>query len=70
MTATDLKKDMMRSVNGASFINLIQLTRFLGYSDASSRNIKKRYLEGLPSIQKMYFIPEVVERVMKDVEEG
>ena len=70
MNGTDLKKAMIQSVDGAKFITLTELTNFLGYSQQSKKEVKKRYLSGLTCIDKRYFIPEVVENVMKRQQEA
>lgn len=69
MTATELKKDMMQSVNGASFISLTQLANFLGYSKNSMKEVRSKYVAGLDKIGTGYYIPDVVTRVMEQIGE-
>lgn len=69
MTSTELKKDMMQSVNGASFISLTQLANFLGYSKNSMKEVRSKYVAGLDKIGTGYYIPDVVTRVMEQIGE-
>ena len=69
MTSTDLKRDMMQHVNGASFISLTQLAAFLGYSKNSMKEVRSKYVAGLDRIGSGYYIPDVVKRVMSEAQE-
>lgn len=69
MTSTELKKDMMQSVNGASFISLTQLANFLGYSKNSMKEVRSKYVAGLERIGSGYYIPDVVTRVIEQIGE-
>jgi len=69
LTSTELKKDMMQSVNGASFISLTQLANFLGYSKNSMKEVRSKYVAGLDKIGTGYYIPDVVTRVMEQIGE-
>jgi hypothetical protein len=63
MQKTELKRAMSQQVDGAMFITLTELTKFLGMTNKSY--VKKQYLDGLERIGKSYFIPEVAERLME-----
>ena len=66
MTQTDLKKEMIRYVNGGMFITLKELTLFLGYSGQSTKEVKGKFITpDVGKVGKMYFIPDVVQSVME-----
>lgn len=65
MTNTDLKRAMIQHCNGAMFITCSELAKFLGYSDQSAKSVKSKYLIGLESVDKKYFIPDVAGRIME-----
>ena len=68
MTSAELKSDMIRHANGASFISLTQLAEYLGYSKNSMKEVKSKYVAGLERIGSGYYIPDVVKRVMSQAQ--
>lgn len=65
MDKTELRKAMKQHTGGAEFITATELTTFLGYSKESSKRVKAKFLVGLQSIDKRYFIPEVADRILE-----
>ena len=59
MTARDIERDMKASVDGASFITLGQLAKYLGQKNTT--RIKNKYMKDVFRLEgtKKYFIPEV-----------
>jgi len=64
MTQSELKKEMISFCNGAHFINLTQLTLFMGLKKNSARHVKEKYLQGVDRVDNLYFIDQVAERIM------
>ncbi len=64
MTQSDLKKEMISFCNGSHFINLTQLTLFMGLKKNSARYVKAKYLKGVDRVDNLYFIDQVAERIM------
>lgn len=63
MTKSELVADMRR-YTGAGLINATQLARYLGKKNVDRE--RQKYLKGLrPVVGKYYFIPEVVDSILK-----
>lgn len=62
MNKREIAKEMQKACGGAMFITRQQLAGFLGRKKPDSVD---RYLVGLERIDKMYYIPDVVENLMK-----
>lgn len=63
MTKSELVADMRR-YTGAGLINATQLARYLGKKNVDRE--RQKYLKGLhPVVGKYYFIPEVVESILR-----
>ncbi len=63
MNKQDLIKDMERKVE-ASVITRKQLAEYLNLKDAKSVDV---YLHGLPSINQRYFIADVAEQMLANM---
>lgn len=61
MKKTELIEDMKKYV-GAGYVTREELRRYMGYQDPHQVD---RYLKGLERIGKKYFIPDVVEVLLK-----
>lgn len=61
MSRNELIRSMERYCNGASFISKQQLKDFMGYKSVNSVT---PYLYGIKSINRRYYIPDVVDRIM------
>lgn len=59
MTARDIERDMKTAVDGASFITVGQLAKYLGQKNTT--RVKEKYLKDVFKLEdsKKYFIPEV-----------
>ena len=59
MTARDIEQDMKQFVNGASFITVGQLAKYLGQKNTS--RVREKYMRDVFKLEgtKKYFIPEV-----------
>ena len=60
MIKTQIAKDMKAHMGGAGFINRKALAGYLGYKDPHAVD---KYLHGLKSLGKQYFIEDVAERL-------
>lgn len=60
MIKTQLIKGMQAYTGGAGFINRKALAGYMGYKDPHNVD---RYLYGLKSLGKQYFIEDVAERI-------
>jgi len=65
MNQTELSKALRGAAGDRVFITATQLARAMGRSD--TYKVKQRYLNGLDHVGGMYFIPDVSERIMKEV---
>lgn len=59
MTARDIEQDLKAFVDGASFISVGQLTKYLGQKNTS--RVREKYMRDVFKLEgtKKYFIPEV-----------
>ena len=64
MNKKELISDMKKTI-GASFITRNELARYMNLKDPASVD---RYLYGLPRLNSRYFIPDVAERMMEQLE--
>ena len=67
MDKTELRRALKQHVGGAESITCTELATFLGYSKANAKRVKAKYLDGLQTVNRKYFIPEVAEQIMKGV---
>lgn len=64
MTKQDIIRRFERETQGQAFITATQMAKLLGVTD--TYKVKKKYLSGLEAINgKLYFIPEVAEKLME-----
>lgn len=64
MTANEIERDMKKFI-GCSFITKRELATYLGYKKTDSiENVVK----GLKQFNKKYFVPEVAERIIYEIE--
>lgn len=63
MTKQELVRSLKSSVDGSSFITLTELTAYLGYKD--KYKVRQKYLLGLNSIGKRFFINDVADELLK-----
>ena len=61
MTKAELSADLRRFCGGSSFCKRKDVAAFLGYSDPHHAD---KYLRGLERVGNLYFIPDVVERLL------
>lgn len=63
MTARDIEQDMKQFVNGASFITVGQLAKYLGQKNTS--RVREKYMKDVFKLEgtKKYFIPEVARSI-------
>ncbi len=63
MTARDIEQDMKQFVNGASFITVGQLAKYLGQKNTS--RVREKYMRDVFKLEgtKKYFIPEVARSI-------
>lgn len=67
MTARDIENDMKRSIGGASFITLGQITKYMGVKN--TQRVKRDYLDDLEKVDgKRYFVPDVARRIYQKAE--
>ena len=59
MTKTELAKEITRANGGSPLIKLSKIAELVG--DSNTQRVKKTYLDGLETIGKCYFVPEVAE---------
>lgn len=60
MNKKELQSDMQKFAGG-SFITRKQITKYLCLKDSKSID---RYIFGLPSVNKRYFVPDVAENII------
>lgn len=63
MKKSELVKDM-KSFTGSAFINRADFARYIGLQPKNA----DKYLIGLERIGRMYFIPDVAESLLKEVD--
>ena len=63
MTKRELVRGLKSAVDGSSFITLTELTKYLGLKD--KYKVRRKYLLGLNSIGKRYFIDDVADELLK-----
>lgn len=68
MIKTELVNEMKKHVNGALFINVADLSRFLGKTDR--QKVKAKYLSNLEKVGNGYFIPDVAAAIMNEREQS
>ena len=63
MTAREIERDMKQFVNGASFITVGQLAKYLGQKNTS--RVREKYMKDVFKLEgtKKYFIPEVARSI-------
>lgn len=63
MTAREIEQDMKQFVNGASFITVGQLAKYLGQKNTS--RVREKYMKDVFKLEgtKKYFIPEVARSI-------
>lgn len=63
MTAREIEQDMKQFVNGASFITVGQLAKYLGQKNTS--RVREKYMRDVFKLEgtKKYFIPEVARSI-------
>ena len=59
MTKTELAKEITRANGGSPLIKLSKIAELVG--DKNAQRVKRTYLDGLETIGKCYFVPEVAE---------
>lgn len=55
MTRQELIRDM-KAFSGSSFMSRHQLSKYMGFADPHTVD---KFIRGLPSISKRYFIPDI-----------
>ena len=63
MTKTELAKEITRANGGNPLIKLSKIAEIVG--DKNTQRVKRTYLEGLETIGKRYFVPEVAEALKR-----
>ena len=67
MTRTEIKKDMRQALNTQTgFFTVGQICKYVG--DSNQGRVKKKYLEGLPRMNKRYSADDVAERLLEAME--
>ena len=63
MTAREIEQDMKQFVNGASFITVGQLAKYVGQKNTS--RVREKYMKDVFKLEgtKKYFIPEVARSI-------
>ena len=64
MTKTELAREITRANGGSPLIKLSKIAEFVG--DKNAQRVKRTYLEGLETIGKLYFVPEVAEALKRN----
>lgn len=63
MTKQDIKNDLRTLAGGAFFIGTNKIIDYLGYSQNSYKDVKGKYLAGLPKVGSKYYIDDVAARI-------